>query len=216
MKTHEQAQARNLRSCSGLSVKAIAAQLKVSKGSVSRWVRNIKLSTMQLQALENNKTINAYRGAKAGQEKARVRNLGNREQGYKRAEIDDSFRVICALYWGEGTKNGRARLANSDHRMISVMTRWLVDNDFEFSVVISAYLNNGLSAMDIHKWWTDAVPQLSNSLSVKVKECQISRASQRKNIGKLPYGTLTIDIKKSVAVLNNFLGGIEYIASLGS
>ena len=54
-------QARELRR-KGVSVKTIAKQLKISKGSASIWVRDIILSVEQLEALRQSSLSGAERG----------------------------------------------------------------------------------------------------------------------------------------------------------
>ncbi len=60
-KTTEQARARKLRS-KGFSIKEIAEKLKISKGSVSIWVRNITLDHTQKQRLSKREKLGGIKG----------------------------------------------------------------------------------------------------------------------------------------------------------
>src|SRR5262249_30294108 len=121
MKCKEKEEARRLRS-RGWSIKEIAKALRVARSSVCTWVADIDLTEEQLRVLENKQRAtrgNIVGQAQALKQAARVRHAEFKNQGYERAATDDTFRLICALYWGEGTKVERNRyfaISNSDPR----------------------------------------------------------------------------------------------------
>lgn len=127
MKKIEKDKAIGLRK-QGHSLKYIATLLNVSKASVSLWVRNVSLSSKQLQRL-----------AKIGfsteiVEKRRMSRLKNenvrREVMIREAEkslsvlsLKDLKLIGIMLYWAEGgkTQRGSVRFSNSNPEMIQVM-----------------------------------------------------------------------------------------------
>lgn len=125
-------QARDLRK-QGVSVKTIAKQLGVSKGTASIWVRDIILTVEQLEALRQSSII--------GSERGRLKSaLLKKEQRLKRFEdgkilgketigkLTDRELLIAgiALYWAEGCKKTqRFELCNSDPKMIQFFLHWL-------------------------------------------------------------------------------------------
>src|SRR5262245_15736046 len=122
MKPEERERARELRR-QGLSIKEICAHLSVAKSSVSLWVRDISLTSEQIERLEQRRSDNRKRfvywgrehGAKIQKQAAEVRHNRFSDAGYMRAKVDEEFRLICALYWGEGSKSSKTfRVANSD------------------------------------------------------------------------------------------------------
>ena len=126
MKNTERSEAIKLR-LKGIAMGEIAKQLKVSKSSVSYWVREVKLSKVQLNSLNRNgHSVSAI-------EKRRISRLANtkskHDKVFKRAFTDaillsknPLWCIGVSLYWGEGGKTqGTARIANSDPAVIKTM-----------------------------------------------------------------------------------------------
>lgn len=129
MKFEEKKQAIELRK-KGMAMGEIAKKIKVSKSSVSCWVRDIKLSERQKNTLnKNGHSIGAI-------EKRRVARLANTAERHKviydAALIEaHSLRsnllwsVGVSLYWGEGGKSQNlVRLSNSDPNVIIIMIKF--------------------------------------------------------------------------------------------
>lgn len=115
-KVTEREQARVLRS-EGWTMPEIAAELQVSKGSVSLWTRDVEFTPRRGRAAPRRRSPNKLQRAKAAQIEQllldgqhRIGRLSERE-----------FLVAgTALYAGEGSKtNGTLSFANSDPRMIA-------------------------------------------------------------------------------------------------
>lgn len=130
MKKDEQNRSISLRK-KGYSVGEIAHTLGVSKGSVSNWVKDIKLSVHQQKYLELK-----YKGTQAV-EKRRLTRLNNEQR--KRDEVSNTaksevhnllsnklFLIGVMLYYAEGGKSqrGLVRFSNSDPKMIKLMMRF--------------------------------------------------------------------------------------------
>lgn len=124
-KVTEREQARVLRS-EGWTMPEIAAELQVSKGSVSLWTRDVEFTPRRGRAAPRRRSPNKLQRAKAAQIEQllldgqhRIARLSERE-----------FLVAgTALYAGEGSKrNGTLSFANSDPRMIAFFCAWLNDS----------------------------------------------------------------------------------------
>ena len=99
MKEEEKSKARKLR-YKGWAITKIAKELNVSKGSVSVWVRDIKLSNIQREALNKNKT-NLFASA-SNVDKYRNIRLGYQKDGAIKAKDNDhNHKAMCMLYWAE-------------------------------------------------------------------------------------------------------------------
>src|SRR5262249_317806 len=111
MKPVEHAKARQLRQ-QGYSINDICRELNVSKGAVSLWVRDVRLTDDQIEALDQRMIRNRQRfgylsrlgGANTNRADAEKRHQAHEQAGLEKAKRDEHFRLICALYWGEGTK----------------------------------------------------------------------------------------------------------------
>jgi hypothetical protein len=161
-KAAERQRARELRA-QAWTIGEIVAELGVSRGSVSVWVRDVDFDE-------------AARAARAGANRrlgARKRGP-NRLQQRKQAEIDrwlaeglerigrlserDLLIAGTALYAGEGAKrDGVVRFANSDPRMILLFCIWLrrfFDVD-ESRLRVHLYLHQGLDLDRASSFWSD-------------------------------------------------------------
>ena len=129
MKAKERLLARRLR-IKGWSVRAIAAHIGCSKGSVSTWVRDIALSPEQIQQLKSNqdraRAVAANHPNSPKNKWQRIRDgvidISSRE--IKGACTDEELkRIGTALYWAEGYNASRNSVifANTDPAMIRLM-----------------------------------------------------------------------------------------------
>lgn len=219
MKEQERLQARLLRKM-GLSVKEIAQELEVSKGSVSNWVRDIDLSDSAKEMIrkrgEEKLIIVRAKIGNSNRDKYEAIREEFRDIGFDRASEDDTFRMVCAIYWGEGEKSRNTfSISNCDVDMIRVIGEWLLREGWSnFRFRVSYHDNNEISEDEIIAWWKSNLPFLEDEHIGKCSVNTISRASQRKGIGKQPYGTATISVF-STKLVQSVLGGIDYIKSNG-
>ena len=215
MKSIEKVKARTLRAA-GKSVKAIAKELQVSQSSVSHWVRDIELTDEQHAALAaKGRHYGAQaKGALKNKQLAIARRTAFRQAGYELAKHDASFRVICALYWGEGSKTrGNACIANCDTDLLRIWGAWLVSAGFDAQLGFRVQYYAGMSEDAIWDWWRTRLPFLDARHRRKFTLCTANRASQQKYAGKLPYGTASISVS-SVELLERLLGGIDYLRTI--
>lgn len=149
----------------GLSIKEIQRQLKVSRSSVSLWVREIKLTQKQIKKLYFNKKKGKLKGSYiAAMNKIKTREElikklireGRKEIG--RLSKRDRFIAGIAMYYGEGGKtDGDVSFANSDPRLIRFMIGWfrefcdISNKKFRGNLYIHDNLNEGRAK----KFWSD-------------------------------------------------------------
>jgi len=222
MKLAERQEARNLRR-TGWSLKGIAKALAVSVSSVSAWVSDIELTEEQIRLLEERQRKSRQyiiERAEKLRRTAAVARAEQRKQGFERAKSDEAFRIICALYWGEGRKaerNCSFATYNSDPRLLSIVLRWLLSTGHEGKICLRVqyYQENGLTERAIEDWWLAKMPGLEERHFRNFTRNVVHRASQRKHQGKLPYGTATLQVC-STALYWQVIGGIDYLTQMGT
>ena len=224
MKAIEKERARALRRA-GHSIREICELLSVAKSSVSIWVRDIRLTADQIRRLDENLYRNRQRfgylsrcgGANRNKTDAELRHQRFEQAGHDRAKEDERFRLICAIYWGEGSKRNKTfSISNSDPRLLRGACDWLVRCGYEVKIRfrVGYYAENGLSEEDIKRWWLNQLPNLRAKHLTKFTVCELNRASQQKKIGRLPYGTATIQVC-STELFFQVCGGIRFLGEMG-
>ncbi|MBI3559023.1 hypothetical protein HY085_01390 [Candidatus Gottesmanbacteria bacterium] len=119
----------------GWSYGKIKIKVPVSKDSISRWCRNIRLSQKQKLKLLNNKKFGQKKGSMVAAENRHrerieriktIRLLAKKELG--RLSKRDKFIAGIAFYAAEGDKADKAGgFANSDPAIIKFMKDWFLD-----------------------------------------------------------------------------------------
>lgn len=200
-KLHEKTQARKLRK-EGYSVREISKLLSVSKASVSVWMRNIREPISQSrESILRSQAIAANANVRRSSEKREAAEA----RGFALAQECDDFRVLSALYWGEGTKQGRSfRLTNSDASMLALVVRVMSDLELPMTANVAAYEENGLSKDQVKDFWSQVL-----RFSPTVYWVKVSRASQLKGVGKIPYGTCCI--RSTVEAGSLIRGGMRFL-----
>lgn len=119
--------ARFLRS-RGFSYNYIRDELKTSKGNISLWCRDIKLSSKYQRLLESRRKKNVQRGTSVNRTKRlkeveEIRALAKRE--IRKLNYEGLRIAGTMLYWAEGTKTSSTAISNSDSKLIELMVYWL-------------------------------------------------------------------------------------------
>jgi len=218
MKLKEQIRAVELRK-EGKSVRAISTALGVSKGSVSCWVRNVKLTEDQAIALAVNQTTGSAHVGIAHEayiEKCRLTREQYQQEGRQKARENDSdHKAMCMLFWAEGSKDRNScKMTNSDVRMmvyfVSLLRRFFSLNDDRFRVNFKVHIDNGISLTEIEQWWLTRL-QLPRSCLNKasVDHRIVSGKNGRKN--RLHHGVCTVTVNET-RVVQHLYGAIqEYV-----
>jgi transcriptional regulator with XRE-family HTH domain len=150
-KVAERERARELRAL-GWTMPDIAAELGVSRGSVSSWTRDVPM-VPQPRSRARRRGPNALQQAKAAEidrllaeGRARIGGLSER----------DLLIAGAALYAGEGSKtNGKVSFANSDARMVALFLTWLRTffQPEEGRLRVRIYLHEGLDLASATAFW---------------------------------------------------------------
>ncbi len=209
----------------GWSVGSIAKQLKCSKSSVSRWIRDIPLTAAQIDRLESNQergraTAAAHPNSpKAVWAKIRDGILGDAAQEILDGPSLYMLKVVGAsLYWAEGYKSGRnmVNFSNSDPSMVRLMMEFfrrvckVPSQKFRGVVHIHPHLDKE----NAEQFWSknSGIP-LDQFHSVQLA---VSRASKQKR-DTLPLGTFRIVISDTrlQSRIKGWIRGIERWAPVG-
>jgi len=222
MKNKEKYEARKLRE-SGMSIRNIATQLNVSKGSVSLWVKDIILTQKQIETLK--KSNNIYecqvKGAAVRKKNAYQERLQHQELGKLKAKEDNLLHMAgCMLYWGEGAKSkSSCRFSNADPNMLKMFIRFLNEcyqiNNNQIKIHVICYTGNGLSVQDIEQYWSKELDIDMNQFD-KTTVNNVSVASKKKKPSNiLLYGTIHIKVY-DYRIVQSIYGAIQEYAKFSS
>lgn len=162
MKLKEKLRAIRLRKL-GKSYSEIQKRARVSKSTLSLWLRDIKLTPIQEKRIYvERRQKNAYRLAKANQ-KVRVERTkkiiaeAKKEALYLFKNI--LFLAGLMLYWAEGDKSderAEIKFSNSDPAMIKFMMKWFRDvcKVPEGKFRISLYIHELHCRRDVESYWS--------------------------------------------------------------
>jgi len=180
-----------------------------SKGTLSVWFKNIKLTPRAKLLLKSNMLkaskkklliFNTARSARIKEENAHARSNGRLKIG--RLSERDLLIIGAALYWGEGTKSEGKRpynplaFSNSDATMIRLYLRFLreilkVPNEKIWGGI---HIYKSIDESEARKFWAKCTGLPANRFNVNY---QVSRASKGKR-NTLPYGTISIRVHSRV------------------
>lgn len=212
-------QAHKLRK-KGWSIKSIADDLDVSKGSVSAWCKDVELTKKQKQHLKTVMIQAGHKGRMIGAEVNRKRKLDTIEMYRRRGKEEinrlskrDLLIAGTTLYWAEGSKKSGFAFVNSDPQMIQLMYVWF-QNVFdvkkeEFMPRISINEVHRYRIKKVIQFWSEFLDlpeeQFGKPFFVKVKQRKVYENHNSY------YGVLALRIRRSSALKYRILGLIEAI-----
>ncbi len=134
----------------GWSYNEIIKELKVAKGTLSGWLKDILLTDQQNLDLKNRLTDKIARGRLQASIALRARRMVRERDVFNKAEKDFTtfikdpfFNIGLCLYWAEGAKkNTYFAFMNSDPEMHVIMLKWmrkylkLKKSDFKYRLYI--------------------------------------------------------------------------------
>ena len=210
MKRLTREQARQLRQ-EGHAITDIALQLNVSKGSVSNWCRNIKLTESQKAVLQSRRKHwgRQNKGAQVNRDKAKEQRILYQQQGRERAKERRPLHMMgCMLYWAEGAKQKNIiHFVNSDAHMMKLFMRFLreemkVSTDL-ISLQLHCHTSDENKQEQMKTFWSKLL-QLPLDCFQKV---QVKKGSDsRKN--RLENGICAIRLSRTEYVMHIF-GAIQ-------
>jgi transposase-like protein len=215
MKTAERELARIIRREEGAPIKEIARRVSVAPSSVSRWVRDIKLTPAQEQELlRRNPAYNRQLSGTAIQAaNRRSERRAYQEEGRSLARQGDSIHVAgCMLYWAEGEKDRNAlRFYNSDPEMVRFFVFFLKKyfdlRDEEIKITCNLFADHVQRQREVEQFWLD-VAQLSARSLCKSYVNVYSKHSKKKRTNRLPYGTVRVTVSRT-RVIQSIYGSIQ-------
>lgn len=218
MKTEQKEKAIWMRQ-RGESIKCIAKTIGAAQSSVSVWVRDVVLSQEEQMALF------ARSLTREAVEKRRTSRLKNEEikrryimdtagKDLNRISLQELKLIGIALYWAEGgkTRQGSARISNSDPIVIQVMMKFFreVCNVDEKKFRGHIHLPSPIETKTAESYWS-SVSEIPLGQFYKTYT-KPSSASQNKR-DKLPFGTFDIYVC-STKLYYQIMGWIEKMGKI--
>lgn len=221
-KTKDRERAIELRR-KGFSYSEIRKRVKVSKASLSLWLRSVGLTKRQKQRLTDKKWASIRRGWEKWRntriKKTMHINTEALEQAKKtRINKEKLWLMGLMLYWAEGAKTkeydpGRGvSFSNSDPRMIKLFLFWLkksfdIPNQrIKFDIYIHENKKHELDS--VKRFWS-GVTGFSVQKFDKIYFKKHKLSSLRKNQGKRYNGLLRVQVRSSSDLNLTITGWIE-------
>jgi hypothetical protein len=201
MKVAQRQEARRLRK-QGHSLSEISSLTGCSKSSISRWTRDIPLTTSQITKLRRKEEQGRLKGRLAaashpnspkqvwGQKREQARQKGREEitqQGTEGLKV-----LVAALYWGEGGKTQRSSfsISNTDPAMIKLIVGFLrhtcqvPEDRLRFRI----HLHPHLSEQRARRYWAKVAETSPKNISVTKSKSSASRGKK----DSCPFGTFMV------------------------
>lgn len=223
MKSDQRIKARELRN-QGWAVGKIAKELKVSKSSVSVWVRDIILTQNQIELLKSQNPIydRQHKGAKIRSDQARTIRLKFQSEGKERAKMGDPLHQAgCMLYWGEGHKHkNMCAITNSDVNLMKFFIKFLrkcfcIIND-QLIITVNCYTTNGLTKEEIENYWLENLGLDKSSLRKGQENNRPRSSTNAVRHNNLPYGMCCLKVKASTRLVQHIYGAIQEYADFNN
>jgi transcriptional regulator with XRE-family HTH domain len=207
--------ARELRK-NGLSLNEIVEKLGVSKSSASLWCRDIELTKVQVERLDEKAWSGGMVGRLKGAEANKKKRLDNikkyrlkGEKYYFSISEREFMAAGLALYLGEGNKRGNVvGFCNSDLKIVKFMKLWfmetfdLKEEEFIYRVRIN-YIHRDRDEK-IKNYW---INELNIPKDCFRKTTFIKTENKKKYENRsVYYGTLKISVRKSSKMLYKIWG----------
>lgn len=196
MKFQEKIIAIKLRKA-GFSYLKIFKKVRVSKSTLSRWLRDIELTTKQREKLLKGREKSRCAGAKAQQIKRIKRTEEIMIAGKKEFYLlikNPLFLSGLSLYWAEGDKNRseKVKFTNSDETMIILMMNWFrkICNVPEEKFRISLHTHDLYSNPSVKHYWA----KITNVSKKQFHKIYVKKSTLRQRKNVLYNGTCAITI----------------------
>jgi hypothetical protein len=207
----------------GWSIKDIAIELKISRGSASLWCQGIELTSSQKEKLKAKQIAAGSIGRQKGAEMNRKKRIDAideagswAEQRIKEVRTTDLFFLGLGIYWGEGVKSrsGQATVVNSDSRILKVMMRWFEEclevsrGDFRPYVYIASHHKS--REQIIMKYWENelAIPRGQFKSPIYLEQRPKQRYENHDNY----YGVVALRVAKSTNLKYRILALLKTVS----
>lgn len=217
-KLEEKAKVIELRK-TGLSYSQIQKIIHVSKSTLSVWCRDIELSKIQKENLNNIREKSAKSGSHTAAKNKIVKRIEKSKQIHILAieelgEINKRERFVAgiALYLGDGYKTDkRFGFSNADPRIIKLMMSWLLEfTNIEKSKIHGRiWLHDNLDEKIAKAFWSKLLDiEESNFIKSYVVKNKLDSKKIRKNIHKYGVFSLIVNSKDLQEKMIGFMAGI--------
>jgi hypothetical protein len=209
-KTKERTLARELRQ-QGWGIKQIAAELAVSVGSVSKWVRDVELTAAQQAALQSHKvhTGAQAKGATANRDKWLQKRQEAQHIGRLVAQKGSRLHLMgCMLYWAEGAKNrNNINFVNSDVVMMQLFMRFLREelHVSDEDVALHIHCHDESQIVHVEQFW----PQILGLPSSCLRKTIVKKGSTTRR-NRLPNGICSLRVYSTDLVMQIYGAIQEY------
>lgn len=208
--TEERKQAITLRK-KGLSYGEIRKIISVSKGSLSLWLKHIRLSDYHRKRLYTKRALILNQGPNSQRERRKREIeilLAESEKDISVPLSIESFRLMgAALYWAEGSKTGMLQFTNSDPHLILFFVRW-VHAMFQLPAHKLKGRMNIYPQQDEQKlkqFWSE----LTGISVERFGKSFVKPLSKNYKKNNLYYGTMRVEVPKSVDLKHRTFGWVQ-------
>jgi hypothetical protein len=210
----ERREARRMRAA-GATYTEIAAELDVSKASLSFWLRDMpvpervaRLRAEHLERIRGSGTKSTKRNA-GSRMRARQSVAASAVQGLTPREL---FVAGLAVYWSEGAKDkpwmrhGRVKITNSDPDLLRLFLVWLdLVGIREEERIYALSIHESADVATQERWWQDRLMIPAASFRAAVLKRHNPR-SVRRNTGDTYHGCLLVEVRRSAALYDAITG----------
>jgi len=187
LKVKERKQALKFRK-QGLSYNEILARVKISKGTLSRWLRNHPLTKEQIERLK----------AKGKKHRENFGNIMRAKWTEKYKKIMDVysppfensfFMLGLGLYLGEGFKYIRSAIgmSNSDPKILKIFLNWMQKFFEQNNYKVRACVHDNCDEKKTREFWGKELA--TNPEKVSIFYARSKASQKKKDCLKLKFGT---------------------------
>jgi len=212
-KDKERNKARALRR-QGWRIKDIAKEVGIRSDTVSKWCRDIELTSDQIAAIaaEDPGWLARHDAAQQTKKEALEQRITYQKAGRERAREGSDLHLLgCMLYWGEGAKGrNHLKFVNTDPHMLKLYMRFLREEfqiqDKDIYLNVMHHTKNEDEIVEIRNYWLNWLNlSLECNVNMQLKKGSDSRKS------RYEYGICSIDVSRT-ELLHHVYGAIqEYI-----
>lgn len=189
----------------GWTYPEIQNKVPVHKITLSKWCRDIELTTQQIKA-RGGRYANRLKGAKANYLKRQkeIKRIQKEAEKEIRPLTPYEFKIAgAALYWGEGNKSQGLAFSNSDPELVRFMMKWFREICQVPNKKIRAYLylHTGQNEKKMKKYWsriTNIPLSQFNKTVLKQKGSASRKYSQSQYKGTIKVQVLDEDLKHRI------------------
>jgi hypothetical protein len=199
----------------GLTYGEIRALIPVPKSTLSGWLRDIRLSAEQVEAIKARTGPGTRRGIPIDTQWRRrdeIRAIVADARTFARARLEDSFFVAgVVLYWGEGSKTRNfVDLTNSDPAALRLFIAWVrayLGRDTEFQ--LGLHLHQGNDEEAAKRYWRGELRMPGAPFGKS--HIKAEGTGHRKN--HLPFGVCRVRTRRAADNWHRVMAWIEIVAS---